>query len=251
MPWTTGDVDGFRKGLDQDGKKTWLKIANSSLASCIKAGKKSTKECEASAIKIANSHFESKKESTIYNAREKSLIIEDVNIQEHYNRINECYPEDVEYGYPYYDPIILYIYGKDIEVNIGMHDFDFRHDMMNVNGLTIPIYNTILPFFEETVSKITINNYLEFLYPNDVIFLFEEVFIVLQKDGIIEFRVPSTEGKNAFGNLNYKSYFNELTFSYLTDRDFPNFSIEKLEVVKEDNDFYFIDGIFKKTRSIF
>ncbi len=250
MPWTIGDVDKHRKNLSQKQKKDWVSIANSSLASCMKAGKKSTKECEASSIKIANSNFETKeqKESTIYNAREKSLIIENKYIQSHYDKINECYPEDIEYSYY---PYITYIFGKDIEVNIGMHDFDFRHDMMNINGLTFPIYDSILPFFDETVSKITINNYLEFLYPEDVIFLFEEAFIILQKDGILQFRVPSTEGKNAFGNLRYKTHFNELTFARFTDGDFPDFSIDKLEVVKEDNDFYFIDGIFKKDRTIF
>jgi len=51
MPWSVGDVDGFKKGLTDAEKKRWTEIANSALAACLKDG---GKDCEASAIKQAN-----------------------------------------------------------------------------------------------------------------------------------------------------------------------------------------------------
>jgi uncharacterized protein YdaT len=54
MPWTVKDVDGFKKGLTSAQKEKWVSIANGVLADCQKKG---GKDCEASAIRIANSKF--------------------------------------------------------------------------------------------------------------------------------------------------------------------------------------------------
>jgi len=54
MPWTVKDVDGFKKGLTPAQKKKWVKIANGVLKDCQAKG---GKDCEASAIRIANSKF--------------------------------------------------------------------------------------------------------------------------------------------------------------------------------------------------
>lgn len=56
MPWTVGDVDGFKKGLTPAQKKKWVKIANGVLRDCL-AGGGSNKSCEGKAIRIANSKF--------------------------------------------------------------------------------------------------------------------------------------------------------------------------------------------------
>ena len=63
--WTVGDVDSHRKGLDASQKKTWVKIANGTLKACQdgKLKPKNGDDCDATAIKIANSHFSKKKES--------------------------------------------------------------------------------------------------------------------------------------------------------------------------------------------
>ncbi len=66
MPWTVKDVDKHKKGLSDDKKKKWVSIANSVRAKCLKDGS-SEKECDAKAIRVANSqinanisvHFES------------------------------------------------------------------------------------------------------------------------------------------------------------------------------------------------
>ena len=53
--WEIADVDKHRKGLGKSQRKKWVRIANGRLKTCLAEG---GKDCEASAIKIANSVFE-------------------------------------------------------------------------------------------------------------------------------------------------------------------------------------------------
>jgi cation transport regulator ChaB len=53
MPWSTGDVDKFKKGLSDEQKKKWVTTANSVLSDCMKKGG-SEKECAGKAVRIAN-----------------------------------------------------------------------------------------------------------------------------------------------------------------------------------------------------
>lgn len=62
MPWKVSDVDSHKKGLTPEQKKKWVKIANSVLASCKKEG---GKDCDAKAIRIANSKFKGEKMSQV------------------------------------------------------------------------------------------------------------------------------------------------------------------------------------------
>ena len=55
MPWTTKDVDGFRKGLSRKQKKKWVAIANGVLQGCKEDG---GKDCDGKAVRIANSKFD-------------------------------------------------------------------------------------------------------------------------------------------------------------------------------------------------
>lgn len=57
MPWTVKDVDSHKKGLNDAQKKTWIKIANGSLKTCIAEGG-TDKSCAGRAIRIANSRYE-------------------------------------------------------------------------------------------------------------------------------------------------------------------------------------------------
>ena len=62
MPWDNSDVSRFNKKLtSKKDKETWVKIANGTLASCLKSGKDNSK-CEGTAIATANSHFENKEQ---------------------------------------------------------------------------------------------------------------------------------------------------------------------------------------------
>ena len=53
MPWKIEDVESHKAGLNDRGKKQWIRIANSVLARELKKGK-DEKEAAASAIKQAN-----------------------------------------------------------------------------------------------------------------------------------------------------------------------------------------------------
>ena len=53
MPWTVKDVDQHKRGLSTEQKRKWVEIANSVLERCRSEG--GGEECEAQAIKIANS----------------------------------------------------------------------------------------------------------------------------------------------------------------------------------------------------
>jgi uncharacterized protein YdaT len=54
MPWTVSDVDKHKKGLDKTQKQKWVRIANSVLKEC-QSTRNDGKECEAQAIRVANS----------------------------------------------------------------------------------------------------------------------------------------------------------------------------------------------------
>lgn len=55
MPWTVQDVDKHKKGLTDKQKELWVRVANSVLERCQKEG---GQDCEASAIRQANSVVE-------------------------------------------------------------------------------------------------------------------------------------------------------------------------------------------------
>ena len=54
MPWSVGDVDKHKKGLDKTQKQKWVRIANNVLKDCM-SSRNDKGECEAQAIRVANS----------------------------------------------------------------------------------------------------------------------------------------------------------------------------------------------------
>ena len=53
MPWSTADVDRFRKGLADEDKEQWVAVANHTRLACLEDGGTET-ECDAQAVKMAN-----------------------------------------------------------------------------------------------------------------------------------------------------------------------------------------------------
>lgn len=60
MPWKPSDASKHKKGLSESQKKKWAKIANEVLEQC---QKDNGKDCEAKAIRVANSRVGNKKNS--------------------------------------------------------------------------------------------------------------------------------------------------------------------------------------------
>ncbi len=63
MPWEIGDVEKHIKGLSDKAKKIWVSVANSALSRCME---KDGKDCEASAIRQANSVAKKQMEDSEY-----------------------------------------------------------------------------------------------------------------------------------------------------------------------------------------
>lgn len=63
MPWTVEDVESHIKGLSDKGKKVWVSVANSALSRCMEKG---GEDCEASAIRQANSVAKKQMEDSSY-----------------------------------------------------------------------------------------------------------------------------------------------------------------------------------------
>jgi len=51
MPWTVDDVEGIKKGLNDQQKRQWVAVANDALARCLEDG---GADCDAVAIRQAN-----------------------------------------------------------------------------------------------------------------------------------------------------------------------------------------------------
>jgi hypothetical protein len=238
MPWKPSDSLKHKKGLSKKEQETWAKIANSVLSSCLKDGGSQDK-CEAKAIKIANS-----KVSESLNFRDERELNNEL-LKEHYEIISECMPD----FYPYYP--VQYLDGKNLEIKLGNEYFYNSVSSIVVNDVILPFsMGTNLPFYSNTARKIVAENFFEFINPELINFYVQEIFIVLENRGVFEFKVPSTDGKNAWMNPMYKSHFNELSFIWYTNREegakmgtFAYFDIEKLDVVK-DGEFVFVNGIF-------
>ncbi|MDD5220007.1 MAG: hypothetical protein PHV11_05555, partial [Candidatus Bipolaricaulis sp.] len=76
MPWSTDDVDKFKKGLSAEGKKKWVATANSVLSECMKKGG-TDKECAAKAVRIANGTNDNEVYSVYSRRQEKGYVIEE------------------------------------------------------------------------------------------------------------------------------------------------------------------------------
>lgn len=96
MPWKTGDVDRFNKGLSRKDKRKWVAIANSSLKACLsKGGTDAT--CAPKAIQTANGVIKRDKEKEA--AMKKPQLEPVVEIEEgsESKEIEEMYEDEVPF----------------------------------------------------------------------------------------------------------------------------------------------------------
>ena len=238
MPWNAQDVDKHRKNLTDTQKKRWVATANSALASCQKQGKSG---CEASAIRVANSLFES-----LDIELDKIMLDRDNKIKE--SILKEC--SDIS---PVYSNYMDFYNEYNLNVEIGNPDSLFVSPFVKVNGIIFCLESLMrgfLPFYSNSVSSMKVFNFLEYFPPDRFKWFMEEAYCALEHGGRLEIRVPSTDGKNAFANPNYRSYFNELSFSYFTDEELQLkfgtkafFDIESIKVTKDSDNIIFIDCV--------
>jgi len=73
---------------------------------------------------------------------------------------------------------------------------------------------------DSSVGRLDINHLLPYLPPSLIVPLFEECYRVLAPRGWLRCRAPSTDGRAAFTNPLYRSFWNETTFWTFTKRKF-------------------------------
>jgi hypothetical protein len=110
MPWTTKDVDKFKRGLSDDQKRRWVAIANGSLAECMEQNDAEEIDCEVRAIRIANATVEGQEKQAAIALADKPnpLHIDDVDSTIHVALAEAT--EDGEYQLAF--PIGLFKTGK-------------------------------------------------------------------------------------------------------------------------------------------
>ncbi len=67
MPWTSAEVDRFKKGLTAKQKEKWVQIANNTLRACLKDGGEEL-DCEVKAVRVANGSFSERRDMSLANA---------------------------------------------------------------------------------------------------------------------------------------------------------------------------------------
>jgi len=114
MPWTTADVDRFKKGLADEQKARWVAIANGTLADCMKQDDADELDCEVKAVRVANATVEGKEKAA-------ALAMADtpnpLTVSDHRETINIALAETAEDGeYQLAFPIGLFKTSKYGEV---------------------------------------------------------------------------------------------------------------------------------------
>jgi predicted SAM-dependent methyltransferase len=115
-------------------------------------------------------------------------------------------------------------------INIDMRELvkpDLLHD------ITKPF-----PYADSSVDFILADDILEHVLPDDVAPMLWELHRILKPDGVLQFSIPSTDGRGAFMDPTHRSFWNIGSWLYFTDGEwhalYPDFPLfKKLELVDE------------------
>lgn len=84
-----------------------------------------------------------------------------------------------------------------------------------------------LPFKDGEVDEIYSQDFLEHIYPVDVIPLINEMYRVLKEGGIMEHIMPYAGSKNDFGSPSHVSHWNEWTWEHFIKGE-RRFEVDKM-----------------------
>lgn len=74
-----------------------------------------------------------------------------------------------------------------------------------------------LPFEDNSIDYVRAHDILEHIPIGKTVFIIEEIYRVLKKDGVFDVAVPSTDGAGAFCDPFHVSFWNRLSFRYYMD----------------------------------
>ncbi len=74
-----------------------------------------------------------------------------------------------------------------------------------------------LPYSDDSVDWVRAYDILEHIPPGKTVPLIEEIYRVLQPNGVFEHYTPSTDGRGAFQDPDHKSFWNINSWMYFMD----------------------------------
>ena len=122
--------------------------------------------------------------------------------------------------YPIYDKYIekMILKSDGIKLNLGGR-FNKKEDYRSVDLKDADIIcdlNKSWPFEDNSVSVIRADDVIEHLL--DPLHTIKEIYRILKPGGWLIGQVPSTDGRGAFQDPTHRSFYNENSFFYYTDR---------------------------------
>lgn len=104
--------------------------------------------------------------------------------------------------------------------------------------------NNIIPLPDNVATEIHANDFLEHIENNRRIHIMDEIWRLLEPNGVLYSSTPSTDGRGAFQDPTHMSFWNENSFWYYTDdryRDLYNIKA-KFQVI----DVHTTDKVWKE-----
>jgi hypothetical protein len=114
MPWKIEDVDKHKQGLSDEQKKKWCSIANAALADCEANG---GEDCDAMAIRIANSKFESKSNIKAVGDWEIEVLAAPFGGPDNRDLEGEYFTPNTQFHLDSVRPEVYYFHGYDPDGN--------------------------------------------------------------------------------------------------------------------------------------
>lgn len=101
-----------------------------------------------------------------------------------------------------------------------------------------------LPFQDNSINEVVAKDFLEHIPIGKTVFVIEEIYRVLEKDGVFFSFTPSTDGRGAFQDPTHVSFWNKNSWLYYTVDEYRDLydikakfkgSISDLVVDKDQN----------------
>lgn len=81
------------------------------------------------------------------------------------------------------------------------------------------VFEILKTYADSSVDEIRAFDFMEHVFPKDVVLLMWQIHRVLKSDGVFHFFIPSTDARGAFMDPTHVSFWNINTWLYYTDPD--------------------------------
>jgi SAM-dependent methyltransferase len=147
---------------------------------------------------------------------ENTWLKHNQEIQENVFRIHDQYAESLAEAWSDRNGLLKVEVGGRMNAKAGYVTVDVTPPADHIADL-----NERWPFKDGTVG--CLRSYDVFEHLNDTVHTMKELYRVLAPGGYAFIQVPSTDGRGAWQDPTHKSFFNENSFAYYTDRFFNKY----------------------------